>query len=248
MNHIGFGIMCFGDSMYFRGTTEKIDNLTVRGYNCYVLTDNRDFFVEKYWGKSVKILSYDRSFKSYHDKIHLVKQIHKDHQIAILIDADTNITDYDVFRRLEIFEYQEGISYVDTLSNHKSKFDKIGKIPMEGDEWKQYENYCLKKYKDFKDLDTVWEYFIVFNRLGFRSKPFFYEYEKLQIIKESCDIPFEKGVSGAGEGISISIASQLSGNKIQKDSRLATLTNNSIKPITRYTPSNQRPDFMKNDK
>jgi hypothetical protein len=137
---------------------------------------------------------------------------------------------------------------VDTLSNHKSKFDKIGKIPMEGDEWKQYENYCLKKYKDFKDLDTVWEYFIVFNRLGFRSKPFFYEYEKLQIIKESCDIPFEKGVSGAGEGISISIASQLSGNKIQKDSRLATLTNNSIKPITRYTPSNQRPDFMKNDK
>lgn len=248
MNHIGFGIMCFGDLMYFRGTTEKIDNLTKRGYNCYVLTDNRDFFVEKYWGKSVKVISYDRSFKSYHDKIHLVKEIHNFHQIAILIDADSFITDYDVFRRLEIFEYQEGISYVDTLSNHKAKFGTVGEIPMDSKEWKEYEKYCLGKFKNFKDLETIWEYFIVFNRLGFKSKSFFYEYDKLQIIKEYCDISFDKNVSGAGEGISVALASQLSGNKIQRDLRLSTITTNTIRPITKYTPSNQRPSFMKNDK
>ena len=244
MNHIGFGIMCFGEDKYFRGTDEKIENLTSRGYNCYVLTDNYGYFIEKYWGK-INIVNYDRSFKSYHDKIRLVKEIHKKHPIAILIDADCYITDYDVFRKLETYEYEKGITYVDTLSNHKAKFKTVGEIPMDSKEWKAYEEYCLDKYKDFKDLETVWEYFIVFNRNNFNSDKFFREYEKLQIIKEYCDLSLDKYVSGAGEGISIALASKLSGNSINRDGRLSTLTNNIIRPVTRYTPSHLRPDFMK---
>lgn len=244
MNHIGFGIMCFGEEKYFRGTDEKIENLTTRGYNCYILTDDYDYFIKKYWGK-IDIISYDRSFKSYHDKIKLVKEIHKKCPIAILIDADTFITDYDVFRKLENYPYVDGVSYVDSLSVHKAKFSKVGEIPMDSDEWGEYKKYCTNKYSNFKELETVWEYFIVFNRNNFNSVGFFKEYDKLQIIKEFCDLSLDNYVRGAGEGVSIALSCKLSGTKITKDARLSTLTNNIIRPITKYTPSDQRPDFMK---
>ena len=108
---------------------------------------------------------------------------------------------------------------------------------------KLYEEYCLDKYKDFKDLETVWEYFIVFNRNNFNSDKFFREYEKLQIIKEYCDLSLDKYVSGGRRYINC--ISKLSGNSINRDRRLSTLTNNIIRPVTRYTPSHLRPDFMK---
>ena len=47
MNNIGFGIFCFGEEYYYKGTVEKINNILNGGYHCYILTENTDFFTTK---------------------------------------------------------------------------------------------------------------------------------------------------------------------------------------------------------
>ena len=55
------------------------------GYSCYILTDTPDYFSKR---ENLTILTYHREFKSYYDKISIVKDIHDRHDIAILMDAD----------------------------------------------------------------------------------------------------------------------------------------------------------------
>lgn len=245
MDHIGFGMMCFGKEVYFKGTQEKIKNLLDRGYSCYVLTDDTDFFLKKFWGRSLHLIPYNRNYKSFYDKISLIKTIHGKHDIAILLDADLHVIDYNLFDRLEKYDFNEGVSYVDTLLNHSGKFKTVGDIPMEGDEWLEYGKYVTQLYPNIKDVETLWEYFIVFNKKGFDSEKFFNTYEKLQVVKEFCDVKLEKEVSGAGEGISISVSCLVNDIPIQKDNRLVSLTTNTLKPITRHTPTSEIPNYLK---
>ena len=196
MESIGFGIMCFGDDRYFKGAKDIIDNLTKRGFPCYVLTDNENHFLEKYWGR-ITIIPYKRTYKSYYDKVLLVKEIHKNHDVCILLDADLHVKDYNLFDRFRDYNFKDGVSYIDTLWNHTAKFKTVGDIPMQSDEWLEYKNYAKTLYPNIDNIETLWEYFIVFNKSGFNSEEFFKSYEKLQIVKEYCDLKYNKTVSGA---------------------------------------------------
>ena len=244
MESIGFGIMCFGDDKYFKGAKDIIDNLTKMGFPCYVLTDNENHFLEKYWGR-ITIVPYKRTYKSYYDKVLLVKEIHRVHDVCILLDADLYVKDYNLFERFRNYNFKDGVSYIDTLWNHSAKFKTVGDIPMQGDEWLGYKNYAKSLYPNIDNLETLWEYFIVFNKSGFKTNDFFKSYEKLQIVKEYCDLRYNKDVSGAGEGVSISIACKLNQIPIQKDLKLVSLASNVLKPITRHTPSREIPHHLK---
>ena len=245
MESIGFGIMCFGEEKYFRGTIEKIKNLTELGFKCYLLTDDPDRFFTLFWGTSIEIIPYKRSYKSYYDKISLVKNIHKNHDIAILLDADLHVIDYSLFEKLKSYDFKDGISYVDTLWNHSAKFKTVGDIPMGADEWLDFKNYLNEIYPSWSNIETIWEYFIVFNKNGFKSHDFFNDYEKLQVVKEWCDVKLNKGVSGAGEGVSVSVSCLKNDIPLSMDMRLETLTKNTLKPITRHTPPNEVPSYLR---
>ena len=245
MDHIGFGIMCFGEEKYFRGTIEKIKNLTNLGYHCYILTDDPNRLFTLFWGMKVEIITYNRSYRSYYDKVSLVKTIHAEHDIAILLDADLHIIDYSLFEKISKYDFKEGVSYVDTLLNHTAKFKNVGDIPMEAEEWLEYKKYVNTIYPKVNELETLWEYFIVFNKIGFNSKNFFSTYEKLQVVKEFCDVKLNKDVSGAGEGVSVSVSCLVNDIPLSFDKRLSILTKNTLKPITRHTPTNEIPNYLK---
>ena len=121
MNNIGFGIFCFGEDYYYQGTFDKIRNILNGGYHCYILTDTPEKFTTKYSSSFLHIIQYDRTFKSYADKMILPKHILKKHDISILLDADTHVTDFSFLKDLKTYEFKYGISYIDTLLNHKSK-------------------------------------------------------------------------------------------------------------------------------
>ena len=116
---------------------------------------------------------------------------------------------------------------------------------MEGDEWFEYGKYVKQLYPTINEIETIWEYFIVLNKIGFDSKKFFTTYEKLQVVKEFCDVKLDKVVSGAGEGISVSVSCLVNGISLQKDRRLMSLTTNTLKPITRHTPTSEIPNYLK---
>ena len=228
MNNIGIGIMCFGDVSYFNSTKEKVTNLKDIGIDCYILTDNTEQF-------TTKTIHYSRHLKSYHDKMILVKEILKYHDIAILIDADTIINDYLFIEQLVNYPYQNGITYVETLLSHKIKKEFIRDIQMNiGDiDWLNYKTYLQKIYPQYGDLETIYEYFLVFNKEGLKDN-FFLLYEKLQSIKEACDVMSgKKIVVGSAEGVSIQVAAKITDTQIQKDVVLFELVRDKIKNDSR---------------
>ena len=245
MENIGFGIMCFGKDFYFKGTEEKLKNILEKGYKCYVLTDNTEYFLKIFWGTGIELIPYKRNYKSFYDKVSLVKNIHENHDIAILLDADLHISDYSLLDRLSKYDFKEGVSYVDTLWNHTAKFKTVGDIPMVDKEWLEYKNYVLSIYPEVDNVETIWEYFIVFNKKGFQKENFFSDYEKLQVVKEFCDVRLNKDVSGAGEGVSVSVSCLKNGIPISLDRRLLTITQQTLKPITRHTPTKEIPNYLK---
>lgn len=214
-NKIGFGILCFGDKKYFNGTKTKLNNLLDFGFKCYVLTDDPDFFYTRYTPLLLTVIEYNREFKSYHDKILLVKQILKDNDVAILIDADEEF-DFYKLKDLRKYEFKEGITYVENLGKHKIQKETIGEMDiLLKNDWKMYYAFVNSKTNNFLNNETIWEYFLVFNKMDYSD--FYLWYEKLQIIKEYCDIIENKKIVGAGEGISIMVSSILSNTPIQKD-------------------------------
>jgi hypothetical protein len=245
MNNIGFGITCFGEEIYFKGTQNKLQNLLEKGHCCYVLTDNSDFFLRSFDNENLKLIPYKRNYISYHDKISLVKDIHEKHDIAILIDADLHIKDFSVFDRFTKYQFLDGVSYIDTLSNHPANIHFVGDIPMSGIEWLEYYRYGSVVYPNMNAIEPMWEYILVFNRDGFKSDDFFNDYEKLQVVKEFCDVRMRKDIVGAAEGISIAISCLKNGIPIQKDLKLESLLKNVITPITRHTPEDKIPEYLK---
>lgn len=246
MNNIGFGIFCFGEEYYYKGTLEKIEKITSSGYNCYVLTENPDYFNNSH-SNPLHIIQYNRIFKSYADKMLLPKNILKNHDICILIDADTHITDYSFLDDLRHFGFREGITYIDTLLNHNAKREFVKDlINKDANEWKPYVDYVTKICSDYGEFNTMWEYFLVINKNGFNLNNFYYYYERLQIVKEFSDLSLNKLVSGAGEGISIQVSAKLSGTSVTRDMELYRLIKNKMVSISRrFVRPEFWPDWMK---
>jgi len=247
MNNIGFGIFCFGEEYYFKGTLDKINHILNEGYHCYILTDNPEYFTTRYSSSFLHVIQYDRNFKSYSDKMILPKYILRKHNIGILIDADTHITDYSFLESLKTYSFNKGVSYIDTLLNHNAKKGIVKDLINETNpEWKIYVEYASKLYPPFFNFETMWEYFLVINKDGFDSDSFYYYYEKLQVVKEYSDLPLKKEISGAGEGISIQISSKLSNSEIQRDLRLYEMLKDKMVSVSRrYTPRELWPEWMK---
>jgi hypothetical protein len=241
MNNIGFGIFCFGEEYYYKGTVEKINNILNGGYHCYILTENTDFFTKKYTPSFVHV------FESYSDKMGLPKHVLKNHDICILIDADTHIKDYSFLDDLRHYNFKEGISFIDTLLNHRAKREFVKDlINKDSDEWKRYVDYVTTLYPNYGNLVTMWEYFLVINKNGFNLKEFYHNYERLQLVKEYSDISLKKEVVGAGEGISIQVSGKLSNTNVGMDLELYNLLKNKMVSINKrfINPINQ-PDWMK---
>jgi hypothetical protein len=216
-NKIGFGILCFGDKKYFDGTVYKLNKLLDLGFSCYVLTDNPQFFNTKYTPFLLTTIEYKREFKSYHDKILLVKEILLNQDVAIILDADINYgIDFTPLKNLKKYNFKDGISYIENLSNHKIKKSTIKEMDlMLKNDWKMYYAFVNSKIGDFLDKETIWEHFLVFKKFDYGD--FFKLYEKLQIIKEYCDVLENKKIIGAGEGITLNICSMVTGVPLQKD-------------------------------
>jgi hypothetical protein len=238
MNNIGIGIMCFGDVSYFNSTKEKVTNLKDIGIDCYVLTDEPEQFTSSSnWDNSeyscIKIIKYNRHLKSYHDKIILVKEILKYHNISILIDADTFISNYFFIEQLVNYKFKDGITYIDNLLSNKVNKEFIGEINLTAPDWDEYKKYVDKLLPTFTELETINEYFIVFNNQGFKDD-FFLQYEKLQVMRESCDIRRVKEIYAGGEGVSIHIASKLSNVDIQKDNELFNMLKDNVINVVKH--------------
>jgi hypothetical protein len=245
MNNIGFGIFCFGDDFYYKGTRDKINYILDEGYTCYVLTENTNEFTHKWSPHQINLIEYKRSFKSYHDKLILVKHVLKNHDICILIDADTHIKDFSFLYEFKKYDFKEGISYIDTLLNHPAKREFVKDIVLDTPEWNSYKLYAETILPSYGGLETIWEYFLVINKSGFNQDSFFENYEKLQIAKEFSELRMNKQVSGAGEGISIAISSKLSNTNIQKDLYLYELLKDKMISVSRrHTPRDLWPKWM----
>jgi len=224
MNDIGFGILCFGDEHYFQGAKEKEEKILQAGLDSYILTDNPTYFSGRY-------IYYDRGVRSYHDKMKLAKDILDYRDICILIDADAHISDYSFLDDLKTYDFKKGITYLDTLFNHPERKCYVNELNKLRPEWNEYWKYAESIFPDFGDLTLMWEYFIVFNPKTDLEK--FYEtYDKLQIVKEFCDIRAKKDVLGNGEGVSISVAAQMSGEPCYWDKELYDLIGNKMENVS----------------
>jgi len=244
MNNIGFGIFCFGEDYYYRGTKEKIKQLLNAELSVYVLTDKPEEFIEY---PQVHVIQYNRHLKSYSDKMILPKYILKNHDICILLDADTHVTDYSFLELLKTYSFNKGVSYIDTLLNHSAKKGIVKDLVNQTNpEWKTYVEYASKLYPPFFNFETMWEYFLVINKDGFDVNSFYYYYEKLQVVKEFSDLPLKKEISGAGEGISIQISCKSANIEIQRDLVLYGLLEGKMISISRiHTPRHLWPNWMK---
>jgi len=247
MNNIGFGFFCFGEEYYYKGTAEKINKILENGFHCYVLTENPEYFQKKYTPSFVHTIEYNRSFKSYADKMILPKYILKNHDVVVMIDADTHITDYSFIKDLKNYTFKPGISHTDTLENHKCKKAWVKDLIMANHpEWNSYHTYANKIYPNYGDFATIWEYFLVINKNGFNQDTFYQHYEKLQLAKEFSDLSMNKEINGAGEGISMQIAAKLSETEINRDLDLYDLLKDKMVSVSRrYTRPEFWPDWMK---
>lgn len=244
MNNIGFGIFCFGQDYYYKGTKEKITQLLNVELPVYVLTDNPESFIEY---PQVTVIQYDRHLKSYSDKMILPKYILKNHDICILLDADTHVTDYSFLESLKTYNFNKGITYIDTLLNHKANKEFVKELVNKTNpEWKTYVEYANSLYPQFIEHETIWEYFLVINKDGFDINSFYYYYEKLQLVKEYSDLSLKKEISGAGEGISIQISCKSTNVEIQRDIELYEMLKDKMLSVSRrHTPPHLWPNWMR---
>jgi hypothetical protein len=233
MNNIGIGIMCFGEDYYFQRIESKLNEFKDKKIECYVLTDKPNKFFGLTGYSNINIIPYNRHLKSYHDKMILVKEILKNHNICILIDADTIINDYSVITDLKNYNFKDGITYIDNLLSNRFKKEFIGEINLIAPDWDEYKKYVDKLLPTFVELETINEYFIVINNQGFKDD-FFLQYEKLQVLRESCDVKRIKEVYAGGEGISIHIASKLSNVNIQKDNELFNMLKDNVINVVKH--------------
>lgn len=244
MNNIGFGILCFGADYYYNGAVDKMNHIIDSGFDCYILTDNRDKFIYDF--DATHILNYERQLKSYYDKMLIPKHVLKYHDICILIDADLCISDYSFLEHFKDYNFKEGISYIDILLNHKCQKQYVKHLDLFSPDWNDYRRYAEYICPDVGEFETIWEYFLVINKTGFNQEIFYEYYEKLQIAKEYCDLQVRKDVIAPGEGISIAISADLSDTPIQRDMGLYDMLKDNLLSVSRrFTPKHLWPDILK---
>jgi hypothetical protein len=232
MNKIVIGIMCFGEDHYFNHVKPKLNQFRDRKITCLILTDKPNEFVGY---SNVYTILYTRKLKSYHDKMLLVKKILDWNDLCVLIDADILIKDYSIIDTLLNYQFKKGITYIETLKSHRCNFEYIKNIQMnpENIDWYNYRKYVEKIYLNYNDLETIYEYFIIFNKDGFNDD-FYLTYEKLQVLKESCELMSkERVVHGGAEGVSIHISAKVNNIQIQRDEELFELIKDKIENTNR---------------
>ena len=232
MNKIVIGIMCFGEDYYFNHVKSKLNQFRDRKITCFILTDKPNEFVGY---SNDYTIPYIRKLKSYHDKMLLVKKILDWNDLCILMDADLLLKDYSFIDTLLNYQFKKGIKYIDTLKNHRCNFEYISDIQMnpENIDWYNYRKYVEKVYPQYNDLETIYEYFMVFNKDGFNND-FLKSFETLQVLKESCEIMSkERLVHGGGEGVSIHISAKITNTEIQRDKELFKLIKDKVQNINR---------------
>jgi hypothetical protein len=176
----------------------------------------------------------------------LPKHVLKNHDFCCLIDADLHIKDFTFIDILKTYEFKYGITYIHTLKSHRANREFVKDLMGEGPEWNSYKVYAEKLYPSYKEFETIWENFLIINKIGFKQKQFYDYYEKLQISKEFSDLYTNKKVSGAGEGISLAISAKLSDSDIQRDNDLYEIIKDKILDVSRnFTRPEFWPDFMK---
>jgi hypothetical protein len=246
MNDIGIGIFCFGEEYYYKGTMDKVNRFIKNKIHCYVLTENPSYFNTKLSSSFLHTIWYDKTFKSYHDKLILPKIILKNREYCILIDADTDIKDDSVIDILKTYNFKEGISYIDTLMNHIAKREYVKDLISDGVEWISYKPVAQIMYPNYTEFKTIWEYFLVINKNGFNQNKFYKSFEKLAIAKNYSDLQLNKEVSGAGEGISIEISAKVSETNIERDEVLFELLKDNLVSISkRHTSPKFWPVWMR---
>lgn len=236
MNNVGIGLTCFGDEYYYDVTDNKLHTFLKKNIHCYILTDNPDYFILKYNTPFCHPIKYNREVKSYHDKLLISKEILKFHNICMLIDSDVIIQDDTFIDDINEYEFEKGITYIDTLKSHECKIEFVRQIGMnpENIDWYNYRKYLEKVYPQYDDLETIYEYFIVINKEGL-NKDFHSTYEKLQVVKEACDVlSGKKKVIGVGEGISIQVSAKITNTQIQRDKNLYNMLEGKIKNQNRH--------------
>jgi len=232
MNKIVIGIMCFGEDYYFSHIKSKLNQFKDRKITCLILTDKPDEFVGY---SNVYTILYTRKLKSYHDKMLLVKKILDWNDICVLMDADLLIKDYSIIDTLQNYQFKKGITYINTLKNHRCKFEYVKDIQMnpENIDWYNYRKYVENIYPQYNDLETIYEYFMVFNKDGFNDD-FYSTYEKLQVLKEACELMSkERLIHGGAEGISIHVSAKVTNTQIQRDEDLFELINDKVQNINK---------------
>jgi hypothetical protein len=241
MNKIGFGFLCFGDEIYFKGTIDKIKNLSHR-YPIFILTEKPDRF-ENF---NVNIIKYDRKKFSYSDKMLLVKHLFDfDLDFLIIIDSDSDVVGYEWLNFIDRYDFKSGVTYIDTLQNHVTKKKFINELNLQTNEWYDYYIHANHIVPNFDQHELIWEYFLIINKNEFEVNNFFEIYNQLQEIRENIDVRMNKKIVGAGEGISLMVSCKKTGIPIQYDDILSTEIKKYIKPILRrYTPKNKLPKWM----
>jgi hypothetical protein len=157
-----------------------------------------------------------------------------------------NISNYSLIDDLQNYQFKKGISYIDTLKSHRANREFVKDLIGDDSEWNSYKVYAEKIYPSYKEFETIWENFLIINKIGFKQKQFYDYYEKLQISKEFSDLYINKKVSGAGEGISLAISAKLSDSDIQRDNDLYEIIKDKILDVSRnFTRPEFWPDFMK---
>ena len=100
-------------------------------------------------------------------------------------------------------------------------------------DWLNYKTYLQKIYPPYGKFETIYEYFLVFNKEGLKDN-FFEVYGRLQAVKEYCDVLRNKNkVKGAGEGVSLHISAKVTGSNIQRDNEFYELIQDKIQNINR---------------
>ena len=224
--------MCFGEEYYFNHIKSKLNQFKDKKITCFILTDKPNEFVGY---SNIYTIFYTRKLKSYHDKMLLVKKILDWNELCVLIDADLLIKNYSVIDTLLTYQFKKGITYIDTLKNHRCKFEFISEIQMnpENIDWYNYRKYVEKIYPEYNSLETIYEYLMVFNKDGLNDD-FFKTYETLQVLKEACEIMSkERIVHGGAEGVSIHISAKITNTQIQRDEELFELVKDKVQNINK---------------
>ena len=224
--------MCFGEEYYFNHVKSKLNQFRDRKITCLILTDKPNEFVGY---SNVYTILYTRNLKSYHDKMLLVKKILDWNDICVLMDADLLIKDYSIIEILQNYQFKKGITYIDTLKSHRCKYEFISDIQMnpENIDWYNYRKYVEKICPNYNDLETIYEYFMIFNKDGFNDD-FYSTYEKLQVLKEACELMSkERIIHGGAEGVSIQISAKITNTQIQRDEELFLLIKDKAQNINK---------------